>query len=124
MYLTQGKQHSSYGQSMVEQLKKSVGLLYKHYNKQARDDVIFLHTGDVDATMQADVLSLCGPEARFHTIAKQHFELPVGVDPTSERWLFPHKFSIGYRHSKSKGDVQPEFAFSIERALRRAAFRL
>ena len=100
MYLTQGKRHSSYGQSMLEQLKKSVGLLYEHYNAKQRDDVVLLHTGDVDAAMQADVLSLCGPEARFHFLAKRHFELPPGVDPNSRQWLFPEKFSIGYRHSK------------------------
>jgi hypothetical protein len=98
VYLTQGKRHSSYGQSTAEQLKKSVGLLYEHYNAVQHDDVLFLHTGDVGAEMQADVLSVCGPEARFYQLAKHHFELPPGVDPTSKLWLFPNKFSAGYRH--------------------------
>lgn len=98
VYLTQGKRHSSYGQSTAEQLKKSVGLLYENYNAQQRDDVLFLHTGDVGAEMQSDVLSVCGPEARFYQLAKRHFELPAGVDPTSKLWLFPNKFSVGYRH--------------------------
>ena len=74
VYLTQGKQHSSYGQSTMEQLRKSVGLLYQNYNTQQRDDVVFLHTGDVNAQQQASVLSLCGEEARFVELAKHHFE--------------------------------------------------
>ena len=98
VYLTQGARHSSYGQSTAEQLKKSVGLLYEHYNAAQRDDVVFLHTGDVGAEMQADVLSVCGPEARFYQLPKRHFELPDGVDPKSKQWLFPNKFSAGYRH--------------------------
>ena len=98
VYLTQGKQHSSYGQSTMEQLRKSVGLLYQNYNTQQRDDVVFLHTGDVNAQQQASVLSLCGEEARFVELAKHHFELPPGVDPSSKEWLFPNKFSVGYRH--------------------------
>ena len=98
VYLTQGARHSSYGQSTMQQLRKSVGLLYENYNAKQRDDVVFLHTGDVTAPMQASVLSLCGPEARFVQLAKHHFELPPGVDPHSKEWLFPNKFSIGYRH--------------------------
>jgi len=98
VYLTQGARHSSYGQSTTQQLQKSVGLLYKHYNAQQRDDVVFLHTGDVDAAMQASVLGQCGPEARFVQLAKHHFQLPPGVDPKSPLWLFPNKFSAGYRH--------------------------
>ena len=31
-------------------------------------------------------------------LAKHHFELPPGVDPSSKEWLFPNKFSVGYRH--------------------------
>jgi alpha 1,2-mannosyltransferase len=97
-YLTQGARHSSYGQSTLEQLQKSVRLLYQHYNHVQRDDVVFLHTGDVDLQMQQSVLQLCGEEARFVQLAKRHFELPPGVDPTSKQWLFPQKFSVGYRH--------------------------
>ena len=98
VYLTQGARHSSYGQSTVEQLRKSVALLYEHYNAKQRDDVLFLHTGDVDTSMQQRVLELCGEEASFFEIDKQHFRLPSGVDPTSKEWLFPKKFSEGYRH--------------------------
>ena len=98
VYLTQGKSHSSYGQSTMEQLRKSVKLLYQNYNTRQGDDVIFLHTGDVTAEQQASVLKDCGPEARFVELAKRHFELPTGVDPSSKEWLFPQKFSVGYRH--------------------------
>ena len=98
VYLTQGGQHSSYGQSTMQQLHKSVGLLYKHYNAKQRDDVVFLHTGDVDDKQQESVLRLCGAEARFVLLAKRHFQLPPGVDPKSKQWLFPNKFSPGYRH--------------------------
>ena len=98
VYLTQGARHSSYGQSTVEQLRKSVALLYEHYNAKQQDSVLFLHTGDVDTSMQQRVLELCGEEASFFEIDKQHFRLPSGVDPTSKEWLFPKKFSEGYPH--------------------------
>lgn len=82
----------------MEQLRKSVGLLYEHYNAKQRDDIVFLHTGDVTPEMQASVLKHCGAEARFVELAKRHFTLPPGVDPKSKLWLFPNKFSAGYRH--------------------------
>ena len=84
VYLTQGARHSSYGQSTMQQLRKSVSLLYEHYNARERDDVAFLHTGDVTLPMQASVLRLCGPEARFVQLEKHHWELPPGVDPLSK----------------------------------------
>ena len=39
VYLTQGARHSSYGQTTMQQLRKSVALLYEHYNRKQRDDV-------------------------------------------------------------------------------------
>ena len=36
----------------MQQLQKSVGLLYQNYNARERDDVVFLHTGDVTPPMQ------------------------------------------------------------------------
>lgn len=98
VYLTQGARHSSYGQSTHAQLHKSVQLLYENYNRAQRDDVVFLHTGDVQPDAQRSVLQLCGPEARFVTLAKHHFQLPADVDPKSKAWLWPNKFSAGYRH--------------------------
>ena len=98
VYLTQAN-HSSYKhRDSQQQLHLSVRLLYQHYNAVQRDDVRFLHEGDVTPEQQRSVLSLCTPgTARFHVLPRHHFELPTHIDRT-RRWQYPHKFSAGYRH--------------------------
>ena len=52
LYLTQAK-HSSYKERDAQaNLKMSVKLLYKNYNAEHRDDVLFLHDGNVTRDQQ------------------------------------------------------------------------
>ena len=99
MYLTQAN-HSSYkGRNSQEQLRQSVRLLYSNYNDIQRDDVIFMHTGDIAVPQQESLLRLCANgTARFHELAHQHFAVPEGLKVPSSQWKYRRKFSTGYRH--------------------------
>ena len=72
-------------------------MLYRNYNARAKDDVLFLHTGDVPLNAQRDVLELCagGGHARFHQLAAHHFEIPKGTPPArcahARDWLAAHE---------------------------------
>ena len=94
-YLAQIR-HSSYGRDSFGLLQQSVTALFTHYNRWARDDVIFFHTG-VNTSSQQQVLSKCtGVQARFLMLPGHHFRVPPGT-PSSSTWRQP-KFSAGYRH--------------------------
>ena len=92
LYLTQAK-HSSYRQrDSQRQLQLSVKLLYAHYNAVQRDDVLFLHQGDVTLSQQQSVLSLCTPgTASFRVLPGEHFQLPSGIN-ASKPWQYSKKF--------------------------------
>jgi hypothetical protein len=95
-YLAQDR-HSSYGRDSLAILKRSVVSLFEHYNRRARDDVIFFHTG-LNATVQQDVLTLCdGSQARFLQLEPYHFETPP-TSPPPTSWKQTAQFSAGYRH--------------------------
>ena len=97
MYLVQEK-HSSYGRDSLGLLKRSVSLLFDHYNAAQQDPVIFFHTGNFSESGQQQVLSLCGSSpATFEMLnLTKYWTVPADVDP--RRWRLPNRFSAGYRN--------------------------
>ena len=95
-YLAQDR-HSSYGRDSLTMLRRSVTLLFEHYNRKAKDDMLFFHTG-LNASVQASVLELCRESrARFLLLASHHFRTPPGTPPAS-KWKQTTQYSAGYRH--------------------------
>ena len=96
VYLAQAR-HSSYGRDSLKLLHASVESLFRHYNEKHRDDVLFLHFGDVNHTAQQSVLNLCsGAHARFLQLPQSYFQIPNGTPPV-HKWAQP-RYSAGYRH--------------------------
>ena len=96
VYLAQSR-HTSYGRDSLKLLMASVTSLMANYNSAQSDDMLFLHFGDVNATDQSRVLSLCGSAwARFQLLDSTHRTVPPGTPPR-ETWL-QAKYSSGYRH--------------------------
>ena len=96
-YLTQSGRHSSYKTDRHHALHKSVELLFGHYNRQHKNDVIFFHDGTFGESQQRSVLSRCkGAYARFIALERDHFIVPPGVNP--QKWKYVLKYSAGYRH--------------------------
>ena len=94
-YLAQDR-HSSYGRDSLSMLKQSVTSLFEYYNRRARDDVLFFHTG-LNESVQQSVLPLCaGATARFRLLEPYHFETPPSTPPPS-KWK-QRQYSAGYRH--------------------------
>ena len=94
-YLAQDR-HSSYGRDSLSMLRKSLVSLFEHYNKLAKDDVLFFHTG-LNQSVQQSVLPLCdGARARFLQLEEHHFRTPPGL-PAPSTWKQGH-YSAGYRH--------------------------
>lgn len=97
VYLTQSGRHSSYKTDRLHALHKSVELLFRHYNSQHKNDVIFFHDGTFAESQQQSVLSRCsGAHARFIALEREHFTVPQGVNP--QKWKYTLKYSAGYRH--------------------------
>ena len=107
VYLTKASK-STYHEDSLQLLLQSVRLLYANYNRWARDNVLFFHTGDMGPREQRDVLSLCHEGARFIQLAAYHFQLPTNVSTTS-RCTCPHPTHclplsiIGVRRSPASG---------------------
>lgn len=96
VYLAQYR-HSSYGRDSLALLRRSVASLMVNYNARQLDDMLFLHTGDLNATMQHDVLALCGDtHSRFQLLDQTDRMVPPNTPPQN-RWRMP-AFSAGYRH--------------------------
>jgi hypothetical protein len=98
VFLTQ-KQHSSYKSNTLMEINRSVSFLYRFYNSEQQDDVIFFHTGEMGDLEQSRILSLCDTSnstARFLDVG-EYFRLPPGV-PDASKWRFRARFSAGYRH--------------------------
>ena len=70
----------------------------RHYNTRQNDDMLFLHTGDLDLPAQHSVLALCGEaHARFQLLDHSDTTVPPG-SPPSDTWVQRRRFSVGYRH--------------------------
>lgn len=92
VYLTQVR-HSSYGRDSLFLLRRSVRLLFAHYNRRARDDVLFLHTG-VPLLEQHRVTSLCaGSHAHWMELPHEHFVLPAKIN--QKTWRLARRYSAG-----------------------------
>ena len=98
VYLTQAR-HSSYGRDSLKLLRDSLRSLVESYLAEHRDDVLFLHYGEVPADQQRALISQCGQgvRARFMTLPQNYTTVPPGTPPQST-WLHSRKFSAGYRH--------------------------
>jgi hypothetical protein len=64
-----------------------------------KDDVVFLHFGEVPTSEQHSLVRLCGVDihARFALVPSNYSTLPPGTTPM-EKWQHPKRFSVGYRH--------------------------
>lgn len=98
VYLAQAR-HSSYGRDSLKLLRGSVLSLVENYLAQHRDDVLFLHYGEVPTAQQEELVGSCGTgvHARFMKLGSNHTTLPPGTPPPSE-WMHRRRFSEGYRH--------------------------
>ena len=100
VYLAQAR-HSSYGRDSLKLLRGSVASLADNYLRltNPRDDVLFLHFGEVPTSEQHSLVRLCGVDihARFALVPSNYSTLPPGTTPM-EKWQHPKKFSVGYRH--------------------------
>lgn len=61
VYLAQAR-HSSYGRDSLQLLRLSVRSLMQNYNFRNRDDMLFLHAGDINMTSQRSILAELGPD--------------------------------------------------------------
>ena len=99
VYLAQAR-HSSYGRDSLKLLRSSVASLAENYLilTNPKDDVLFLHFGEVPAFEQRTLTAMCGEtiRARFSLVPRNYSTLPPGV--TTRGWLHARKFSEGYRH--------------------------
>ena len=99
VYLAQAR-HSSYGRDSLKLLRSSVASLAENYLSltNPKDDVLFLHFGEVPAFEQRTLTAMCGEtiRARFSLVPRNYSTLPPGV--TTRGWLHARKFSEGYRH--------------------------
>jgi hypothetical protein len=98
VYLAQAR-HSSYGRDSLQLLRLSVRSLMQNYNFRNRDDMLFLHAGDINMTSQRSILAELGPDVvgRFKQLGPYDFEVPPGLPPRNE-WAQARSFSVGYRH--------------------------
>ena len=97
VYLAQNR-HSSYGRNSLRLLRRSVMGLMTHYNGKQRDDMLFLHTGDLNRTVQHEILSLCNNvHARMQLLDPHDFQVPPQTPPQS-KWKQAGTFTAGYRH--------------------------
>ena len=98
VYLAQAR-HSSYGRDSLALLRRSLSSLMQNYNAVQRDDIMFLHTGDVNKSAQRSILTAVGNDvaARFVQLGAYDFALPPGL-PNRSYWTQAAQFSDGYRH--------------------------
>ena len=96
VYLAQAR-HSSYGRDSLKLLRGSISSLVENYLAAHKDDVMFLHFGEVPLSEQRTLVALCGEGvyARFLTVPANYSTVPAG---TPEKQMHSRKFSIGYRH--------------------------
>lgn len=95
--LAQGTTHSTYGHNLtLVKLRRSLELLYEHYNNKYGDDIWIFHTGDISRTLQNDIRQHRS-EIRFYTLSGKYWEVyPSFVAGEDQIYKFP-AFSVGYR---------------------------
>ena len=97
VYLVQVR-HSSYGRDSLGLLRTSVQSLVTNYLAEHCDDLMFMHHGEVNETVQKQVLLLSGNvSARFLLLPEEYRTVPSGT-PDESKWVQPKRFTAGYRH--------------------------